>query len=179
MTGRRLVRTLGEEPPRDVRIRITADRAAARAYLERYTGSRVRLGQLRVRRRQLMIELREPAAGVARYSLAPGHSGEVSDPTAAPTMRLSEVEDELERQIQMAEALCAEILGTLDVLPLYCRERQALELRYIDGVSIERIQTRLLCARPTVFNLINNGLDLLMADPATRREIIKEEAWKK
>lgn len=170
---RRRIETLGDEPTIEERQRRAADRAKARAYLERYLGAQRRVGQLRARRRQILIELREPGAGVARYQLAPAR-GVPGDPTAAPTIRLDEIERQLTEQLVEAEAAVERIMLVLSVLPPYSRERQALELRYVDRASLEKAMHELYASRRQFFRLVNAGLDQLMENEDARTIIEKE-----
>lgn len=171
---RRRIETLGDEPTIEERQRRAADRAKARAYLERYLGAQRRVGQLRARRRQILIELREPGAGVARYQLAPAR-GVPGDPTASPTIRLDEIERQLTEQLVEAEAAVERIMMVLSVLPPYSRERQALELRYVDRVSLEKAMNELYASRRQFFRLVNDGLDQLMEIPESRAIIERED----
>ena len=178
MTYRR-IGTMGVEPTRSERIRIAVDRAMARNFLARYSGAKRQLDQLRARRRQILIEMRSPVAGVTRYVPVPVGGGGTSDPTAAPTIHLSEIEEQINRQIRAAEDLCEKTMAVLSVLPLFSRERQALELRYIDGADIRQMQEHLYCSRSLVFKAMNDGLDMLMADERAQALILQDGGGKR
>lgn len=116
-----------------------------RLYLKQYTDCKSRQNELKRRREQLEIELRNPLKGSGYSSMPSGRK--TSEGAAAIVLMIAEIEDDILVQHEDMVKRLLEITQVISEVPSETRGRRILELRYIDGCRWENICKKMYISR--------------------------------
>lgn len=99
---------------------------------------------------------------------------EVSESAPMWGWRTDEYRERLASQAASVQACALQVMEVLDFLPVSSIEREVLEMRYIDGLSWERISITECLGRSTVFRKVDQAYSTLLEHQRVRELV---EAW--
>lgn len=124
------------------------------------------------RRRELVERLliinerrKSPLAAVNYTAVNRSRNAAEHPGAAAIVFQLAEIEEMINDQQAEIEKATLRVMRLLDLLPLESLEREILELRYIDRLSIDQITETVFLSRSQVHRRMNAGLDQLLEFP--------------
>lgn len=142
-----------------------------RLYLKQYTDCRNRQNELKRRRAQLEIELRNPLQS-SGYSAMPS-GRRLSEGAASVVLMIAEIEDDILMEHEEMVRRLLEITQVINEVPSGTRGRRILELRYIDGCRWETICKKMYISRRQAQRDERAAFDRLLAMGWVRQRIEK------
>lgn len=137
-------------------------RRLLRRYLSQYYRAKEKQAALRKRLAELKADLNDPGVNSPPLDSAPVRQGRHSDGAATLTFKIGEIEDRIQRQIEVQTKSVIDIMDVLDFLPAESTERDILEYRHIDCKSWSEIMNLVHLTRSPCFEHYNKGLDKLL-----------------
>lgn len=144
------------------------DREAVKQYLQQYHVAKTKKTILENRRRALSEELRSPASA-RPFGMATAGKNTTQDKTVSVVIRISEVEERIEKQREEMAKAVLNVMDIIDLLPANSVERSIVEMRHIDGMTWERIADAVPMARSNVINHYNDALETLLTYKRTEK----------
>ncbi len=138
------------------------ERRRLKRYLSQYYRARERQAVLKLRLADLRAEFKNPGISSANFGGQRRKKGSPGDGAAALTLKISEIEEKIEKQLGIEVQSVRDIMDLLDLLPP-CAERDIIEYRHIDCKSWTYIQRMVHLSRSSCFEYYNRGLDQLLA----------------
>lgn len=136
--------------------RYREDRRILKRYLSQFYRAKKRQSELRQRLAELQTEFRYP------------HTNHKPSATA---IGIGEIEEQIQRQIDIEVKCVVDIIGILELLPNGSTERRLLEYRHIDCLPWRKIEDRIHLSRSPCFEYYNKGLDALLAVEKVRNTL--------
>lgn len=137
------------------------DRRLLKRYLSQYYRAKEKQAALRSRLDELQSELRHPGVSTPPLDGIPVKSKH-HDGAIALIFKIDDIEERIQRQIDIEVRSVAEIMDVLDFLPRESTERDILEYRHIDCKPWTEIQRLVHLTRSPCFEYYNRGLDKLL-----------------
>lgn len=137
------------------------DRRLLKRYLSQYYRAKEKQAALRHRLEDLQAELRHPGVNTPPLDGIPVKS-KCNGGAAALIFKIGDIEERIQRQIDIEARSVAEIMDVLDFLPRESTERDILEYRHIDCMPWTEIQRLVHLTRSPCFEYYNKGLDKLL-----------------
>lgn len=150
-------------------------RRILKRYLSQYYRAKERQNALRRRLKELQMELRHPGASSPPFDTTPIR-GKTSSGAASLVFKISEVEDRIQKQIEIEVKSVTDIMDMLEFLPSGSLERNILEYRHIDCYPWGEIMNCVHLSRSPCFEYYNKGLDNLLAMEAVQDTLSEFEA---
>lgn len=137
------------------------DRRILKRYLSQYYRAKEKQAALRHRLEELQAELRHPGVNTPPLDGIPTRSKR-NDGAAALIFKIGDIEERIQRQIDIEARSVAEIMNVLEFLPRESTERDILEYRHIDCKPWNEIMDLVHLTRSPCFEHYNKGLDKLL-----------------
>lgn len=147
-----------------------------RRYLSQYYRAKEKQAALRKRLKELQDELIHPSVSAPSLDSAPRKGGRTSNGAAALIFKIGDIEDRIQRQIEVEARSVNDIMDILDFLPAESTERDILEYRHIDCKSWNEICDLIHLTRSPCFEHYNKGLDKLLTYKKVRAMLEAYEA---
>lgn len=152
-------------------------RRILKRYLSQYYRAKEKQAVLRKRLAELQEELQHPGIisqplGSVKY----GKGGHTSYGAASLVFRIGDIEDRIQRQIEVEARSINDIMDILDFLPPESRERDILEYRHIDCKPWSEIMDMVHLTRSPCFECYKKGLDKLLTYKKVRVTLEEFEA---
>ncbi|MCD8348795.1 MAG: hypothetical protein LUD16_12825 [Lachnospiraceae bacterium] len=109
----------------------------------------------------LLSEKRNSPIGGAGYDPLPAHTGN-SDGAAGIIFKISEIEERIYAQKAEIEKCILQVMDIIDHLPADSIEREICEMRHIDMMSWQEIQSAIPMSRSQCNRRYNAALDILV-----------------
>jgi len=138
------------------------DRRLLRRYLSRYYRAKEKKAALSKRLAELQAELDHPGINASPLDGAPRRRGKSSSGAASLIFKIGDIEDRIQRQIEVQAKSVIDIMDVLDFLPAESTERDILEYRHIDCKPWNEIMGLVHLTRSPCFEHYNKGLDKLL-----------------
>lgn len=151
------------------------DRRILKRYLSQYYRARKKQTTLRHRLKELQTELRHPGVKAPPLNGIPTKR-QASNGSASLIFKISDIEERIQRQIEIEARSVNEIMDILDFLPVDSTERDILEYRHIDCKSWNEIMELVHLTRSPCFEHYNKGLDRLLTYKKVRVTLENFEA---
>lgn len=151
-------------------------RRLLRRYLSQYYRAKEKQAALRKRLKELQDELNHPGVNTPPLDSAPRKDGRTSNGAASLIFKIGDIEDRIQRQIEVEARSVNDIMDILDFLPAESTERDILEYRHIDCKSWNEICDLIHLTRSPCFEHYNKGLDKLLTYKKVRATLEAYEA---
>lgn len=138
------------------------DRKTLKRFLSQYYRAKEKQDALRKRLHFLQKELQYPDIRSPHMDQAP-IEGRVSEGAAALPFKIAEIEDRIQRQIDIETKSVSDIMDVLDFLSADSVEKDILEYRHIDCKSWQEICDLVHLTRSPCFEHYNKALDMLLS----------------
>lgn len=139
----------------------TESRRLLKRYLSQYFRAKEKQAALRKRLAELQAELQHPGVRTPSLDKTPA-KGQTSNGAASLIYKIGDIEDRIQRQIEVEAKSVNDIMDILDFLPPESTERDILEYRHIDCKSWDEIMDLVHLTRSPCFEYYNKGLDKLL-----------------
>ena len=143
-------------------------RQLLKRFLSQYYRAKDRQAALRARLASLQAELRHPGVKVPPPDGIPGKTG-VSSGAASLTLKIADIEDRIQKQIEIEAKSVIAIMDVIEFLPADTIERDILEFRHIDCKPWDKIMDCVHLSRSSCFEYYNKALDKLLTYKKVRR----------
>lgn len=137
-------------------------------FLSQYYRAKDRQATLLARLTSLQAELRHPGVKVPPPDGIPGKTG-VSIGAASLTLKIADIEDRIQKQIEIEAKSVIAIMDVIEFLPADTIERDILEFRHIDCKPWDKIMDCVHLSRSPCFEYYNKALDKLLTYKKVRR----------
>jgi len=154
----------------------TESRRILRRYLSQYYRAKEKQSALRKRLAELQAELDNPGVNTPPLDGVPAKGSHRSSGAASLIFKKAEIEDRIQRQIEVETKSVIDIMDVLDFLPAESTERDILEYRHIDCKSWNEIMDQVHLTRSPCFEHYNKGLDRLLSYKKVRATLERYEA---
>jgi len=154
----------------------TESRRLLRRYLSQYYRAKEKQSALRKRLADLQAELDNPGVNTPPLNAIPTKGGHTSSGAASLIFKKADIEDRIQRQIEVMARSVTEIMDVLDFLPAESTERDILEYRHIDCKPWNEIMDQVHLTRSPCFEHYNKGLDRLLTYKKVRATLERYEA---
>lgn len=154
----------------------TETRSRLKRYLSQYYLAKERQSILRQRLADLQAELRHPSVQVQPVTGTRNKGRRPGGGAATLTLKIGDIEDRIQQQMEIEARSVTEIMDALDLLPPGSLERDILEYRHIDCKSWEEIQQLVHLTRSPCFEYYNRGLGMLLTYKKVRTALADFEA---
>lgn len=144
-------------------------------YLGNYYKCKKKKEQLEERHRHIRIDIDSPLGGRAYKEIPSSNTQHKSDGSASLLLRLSEIEDRIEKEKNRMAQRLLEIMDVLDYLPEESDERMVLELRHIDCYEWKDIVKEMNYSRTSCNTYYNKAIAKLLEYKRVRVLIEAEE----
>ena len=151
-------------------------RRLLRRYLSQYYRAKEKQAALRKRLAELKAELNNPGVKLPPLGSTPTKRGNPSDGAASLIFKIGDIEDRIQKQIEVQIKSVSEIMDILDFLPAESEERDILEYRHIDCKPWSEIMDLVHLTRSPCFEHYNKGLDKLLTYKKVRATLEAYEA---
>ena len=143
-------------------------RQLLKRFLSQYYRAKDRQAALRARLASLQAELRHPGVKVPPPDGIAGKTG-VSSGAASLTLKIADIEDRIQKQIEIEAKCVIAIMDVIEFLPADTIERDILEFRHIDCKPWDKIMDCVHLSRSSCFEYYNKALDKLLTYKKVRR----------
>lgn len=143
-------------------------RQLLKRFLSQYYRAKDRQATLRARLASLQAELRHPGVKVPPPDGVPSKTG-VSNGAASLTLKIADIEDRIQKQIEIEARSVIAIMDVIEFLPADTIERDILEFRHIDCKPWDKIMDCVHLSRSPCFEYYNKALDKLLTYKKVRR----------
>ena len=157
-------------------INTNEERRLLRRYLSQYFRAKEKQEALRTRLAELKAELNDPGVKTPPLGSAPVKRGKHSDGAASLIFKIGDIEDRIQKQIEVQIKSVSDIMDVLDFLPAESTERDILEYRHIDCKGWNEICDLVHLTRSPCFEHYNKGLDKLLTYKKVRATLEAYEA---
>ncbi len=137
-------------------------RRLLRRYLSQYYRAKEKQAALRRRLAELQAELKNPGVNSRPLDGTYTKGGRTSSGAASLVIKIGDIEDRIQRQIEVQTRSVSDIMDVLDFLPAESTERDILEYRHIDCKPWNEIMDLVHLTRSPCFEHYNKGLDKLL-----------------
>lgn len=137
-------------------------RRLLRRYLSQYYRAKEKQKALRQRLAELQAELKNPGVNTPPLDGIRTKSSRTSSGAASLIFKVGDIEDRIQRQIEVQARSITDIMDVLEFLPAESTERDILEYRHIDCKPWNEIMDLVHLTRSPCFEHYNKGLDRLL-----------------
>ncbi len=137
------------------------NRTLLKRFLSQYYRAKDKQAVLQARLASLQAELRHPGVKVPPPDGIPGKGG-VSSGAASLTLKIADIEDRIQKQIDIEAKSVIAIMDVIEFLPADTIERDILEFRHIDCKPWDKIMDCVHLSRSPCFEYYNKALDKLL-----------------
>lgn len=142
--------------------RTDESRRLLRRYLSQYYRAKEKQAALRKRLKELKEELSHPGVNTPPLDSVRSKGGFNSNGAASLPLKIADIEDRIQRQIEVEARSVNDIMDILDFLPAESTERDILEYRHIDCKPWNEIMDLVHLTRSPCFEHYNKGLNELL-----------------
>lgn len=153
----------------------TESRRILKRFLSQYYRAKDKQAVLRARLASLQAELRHPGVSVPPQDGIPVKGG-VSNGAASLTFKIADIEERIQRQIEIEARSIIDIMDVIEFLPADTIERDILEYRHIDCKPWDKIMDCVHLTRSPCFEYYNKALDKLLTYKKVRVTLSEFEA---
>ena len=150
---------------------LSAEEKLLMKYLDQYDLCKHKKLQLERRKRDILTEFDYPISGI-RYDGMP-KGNKLSDSSASLAIKLDEIEIKILQQKEKTAQTLLEVMSVLECLPLHSRERDVLELKFIDSLKWEDVCKVVSMSRSAAYKYFKDGLSKLLTFEKVQK-ILKE-----
>lgn len=144
-------------------------------YLGNYYRCKKKKEQLEERHRNIRADIDSPLGGKGYKEIPSDTSNKRNDGSASLLLRLSEIEDRIEKEKDRMAQRLLEIMDVIDYLPEESDERMVLELRHIDCFEWKDIVKEMNYSRTSCNTYYNKAISKLLEYKRVRLLIDVEE----
>lgn len=145
------------------------DKVYLKRYLAQYYNAKRRQDILKKRLAKIRRELDHPSVPSPQLNRGPVTKNYNSMPPLL--IKLAEIEDRINQQVEIEAKVVLEVMKTLDFLPAESTEKEIMELRHIDCMPWNEIMRQTHFSRAQCFRYYNAGLERLYGYKKVRQSI--------
>ena len=143
---------------------LSAEEKLLMKYLDQYALCRHKKLQLEHRKQEILTEFDYPISGIKYDGMPKGNK--LSDSSANLAIKLdekvAEIETKILKQKEKTAQILLEVMSVIECLPLYSRERDILELKFIDSLKWEDVCKVVSMSRSAAYKYFKDGLSKLL-----------------
>ncbi|MCD7857761.1 MAG: hypothetical protein LUG55_08210 [Clostridiales bacterium] len=151
------------------------DRIFLKRYLSQYYTAKRRKAVLAKRLEELRRELHDPSIPGPGLSGMP-KQGHQSSGSASLVFKLAEIEDRINRQVEIEASAVLSVMQMLDFLPPDSTEKEIMELRHIDCCTWDNIADQVHFSKMQCFRYYNGVLEKLYSFKKVRLMVAEFQA---
>lgn len=145
-------------------------------YLGNYYKCKKKKEQLEERHRHIRTDIDSPLGGRGYKEIPSDTLNKRNDGSASLLLRLSEIEERIDKEKDRMSKRLLEIMDVIDYLPVESEERMILELRHIDCYEWKDIVKKMNYSRTSCNTYYNRAIEKLLEYKRVRVLIDAEQA---